>query len=162
MWETCITYSQKSNNILYITPKNVLIKSIETIQIPEFNINAGRYKIMIEDKYVGCFLKIDNTWYAIMRLFGSTLNTGYFALTEKNKVYYKINLTLNDNGDIILKDNSNLNNKTIKITDFKNINKEDFEFGLLQTFRNQKLFANAEKKQIIEEGIKKGLDLFFL
>jgi hypothetical protein len=85
IWETCI----QSNRILYITPKNVLIKSIETIQIPEFCVNAGRNPIRIENKCVGCFLKVRGIWYAIMRLFGTTLNTGYFALTEKNKVFYK-------------------------------------------------------------------------
>ena len=43
---------------------------------------------MIEDKYVARFVKIEGRWYAIMRLFGKTLNSGVFASVEKNKAFY--------------------------------------------------------------------------
>jgi hypothetical protein len=110
------------NHILYITPKNVLIKSIETAQVPEFVVQLGTKsivpcKIMIEDKFVASFVYICGSWYALMRLFGKTLNTGFLARTEKNKVFYKLtnipiyldvnhydvkDTTINGNGLIIL------------------------------------------------------------
>ena len=72
------------------------IKSIESLQVPEFIVKLPtenepiKCKIMIEDKYVGCFLNVCGQWYAIMRLFGTTLNTGILALTETNKAYYRV------------------------------------------------------------------------
>ena len=118
---------------------------------------------MIENKYVGCFLKIQDThtntytWYAIMRLFGTTINTGFFALTEKNKAYYKIKyFDIEPDGSILLQNYSiNPNTNTIKLDNnsVTNISKTSFEFGLLQNFRNQKIFANAEKKQLVQDGI---------
>jgi hypothetical protein len=81
VWDTCIHMNGINNHIIYITPKNVVIKKIETAVIPEFAVklsdenNKSLCKIMIEDKYVGCFLKICGHWYAFMRLFGKTFNS---------------------------------------------------------------------------------------
>jgi hypothetical protein len=161
IWDTCISYNGKENNIMYITPKNVMIKSIETFQIPTFIVSNNGEKqcsIMIEDKYVGCFLKIDKQWYAIMRLFGKTINTGFFARTETNKAYYKINnnnFNIQSDGSIVLQKYSTITPNTIKLDNNDNvvIKSASVEFGLLQNFRNQKLFANAEKKQLAQNGM---------
>jgi hypothetical protein len=95
-WKTCIKMNKINNDIYYITPQNVTIKSIETVQIPEFVVNLGnsgsndKCKIMIEDKYIGCFLYFCGNWYAIMRLFGKTLNEGLLARTEANRAFFKL------------------------------------------------------------------------
>ena len=102
VWKTCIEMNGRKNKIVYVTSKNVVVKSIETLQIPEFFIKIqeeieGKIKeetitckIMIEDKYVGCFLYVCGEWYAIMRLFGKTINVDILARTEKNKAFYKL------------------------------------------------------------------------
>ena len=113
VWNTCISMNDIYNHIIYITPSNVIIKSVETIQIPEFIVevsnNNGFRKVMIEDKYISCFLFICNEWYVIMRLLGTTLNTQFFARTEANKAFYKIkNITI----DIDTTNNTDTSNST--------------------------------------------------
>lgn len=178
-WDTCIKMNEIYNHIIYVTSKNVIIKSIETLQVPEFIVKLSTEphnipcKIMIEDKYVGCFLKICGQWYAIMRLFGKTLNTGVLARTEGNKVFYKIEgITINannpemDDGLILFPNNSfeetpdttrfyTSKTKVVKLKDghFKNINKSSDVFKVLQRFRQEKLIANSGKQQLVDEVI---------
>jgi hypothetical protein len=181
-WKTCINMNGINNHILYITPNNVVIKSIETAQIPEFVVNLNGQqttcKIMIEDKYVAGFLYICGDWYVMMRLFGSTLNTEYFARTEANKVFYKlsnikVDLNIenpNSEGTSIItipEGSYELIDKTpffalsntpivnIK-TGFQNIIKASLirgksVFNVLQRFRQQKLFAHNEKEEIAKD-----------
>lgn len=181
-WNTCINMNNINNHILYITQTNVLIKSIESMQIPQFMVGLGESqppvpcKVMIEDKFVSCFLLICNEWYVIMRLFGKTLNRMYFARTEKNKVFYKlknININASDpnvgngTGLITFPTNSytELNISYIMTTDknskhiqlkedfFTNINKKNSPqvFKVLQRFRQQKIFANAQKQAAAQD-----------
>lgn len=179
-WDTCINMNGINNHIIYITSKNVLIKSVETPQVPEFVVKLANAeepqtcKIMIEDKYVACFLKICGQWYAMMRLFGKTLNTGYLARTEKNKVFYQIdNIEIDANdpssgtGIIkIPKDSykesgsspffSTSSAKAIELNDkcFTNINKQTGNvFNVLQRFRQQKLLANDAKHEVANDVI---------
>jgi len=152
------------------------------MQIPQFMIGLGESqppvscKVMIEDKFVSCFLLICNEWYVIMRLFGKTLNRMYFARTEKNKVFYKlknININASDpnvgngTGLITFPTNSytELNISYIMTTDknskhillkedfFTNINKKNSPqvFKVLQRFRQQKIFANAQKQAAAQD-----------
>lgn len=179
-WDTCIDMNGIKNHIIYVTSKNVIIKSVETTQVPEFVVKLEdeseprTCKIMIEDKYIACFLKICGQWYAMMRLFGKTLNTGVLARTEKNKVFYQINnidIDANDpttgTGIINIPKSSykeststpffsTSNTKVIELNDncFENINKQSSDvFNVLQRFRQQKLIANAEKQEIAQEVI---------
>lgn len=184
VWNTCIHMNGINNHILYVTPKNVAIKSIETIQIPEFFVKYGKmevnaYKIMIEDKYVGCFLKICGDWYAMMRLFGKTLNTSFLARTEKNRVFYKLNIKniLTDNGTLTFRIKtaehqepkkfwlSTSTTPIIKIKDefVENIDKSKLVngkvvFNVLQRFRQQKLFGNEAKGAVAMEAAETGVD----
>jgi hypothetical protein len=185
VWVTCINMNGINNHIIYVTSKNVLIKSVETLQVPEFVVKfegdaePRTCKIMIEDKYIACFLKICGQWYAMMRLFGKTLNTGYLARTEKNKVFYRINSMeidandpSNDTGLIkIPKDSykdsdstpifSTSSTKVIELTDkcFENINKQTSNvFNVLQRFRQQKLAANDAKYHVIDNVVDNGVD----
>jgi hypothetical protein len=193
-WNTCINMNGIYNHMFYITTSNVLIKSIESLQIPEFNVslsnNTTRCKIMIEDKYINCFIYLCGKWYAMMRLFGKTINTQYFARTEANRAFYeltniKINLDTNNpdsqnsNSLIIIPDNlytvlngssskilsTNKNAIEIKLNDSccKNINKSNNQlvFNVLQRFRQEKLYANNLKKEIAQD-VAKDLILGFL
>jgi hypothetical protein len=190
-WKTCINMNGIYNHILYLTPNNVLIKSIETLQIPEFVIQCldktgngipMSSKIMIEDKYVSSFLYICGDWYAMMRLFGKTINTQYLARTENNRAFFKLsNISVDidtknpeTNGTSIitipygsyevvnkttLAATSNV--PTINITKgFVNIDKNSWVrgkrvFNVLQRFRQQKLLAHNAK----EEAAKTATDL---
>lgn len=185
VWDTCINMNGINNHIIYVTSKNVFIKSVETLQVPEFVVKfegddePRTCKIMIEDKYIACFLKICGQWYAMMRLFGKTLNTGYLARTEKNKVFYRIsNLEIDANGPSggtglikIPKDSykdsdstpifSTSSTKVIELTEkcFENINKQTGNvFNVLQRFRQQKQAANDAKYQAIDIVVDNGVD----
>jgi len=135
---------------------------------------------MIDDKYIGCFLNICGKWYVIMRLFGKTVNTGMLARTEINKAYYEIsNIDIDaENPDIgtsiitIPKESytevndstilSTSNTKIIQLNNnsFININKENDVFYVLQRFRQEKIWANAEKEEVASN-IAKNLFLGF-
>lgn len=187
-WNTCINMNGIYNHVLYITPNNVLIKSIETSQVPEFKVKLDTQpiscKIMIEDKYVSCFLFICNEWYVMMRLWGKTINVGYFARTEANKAFYKLkNVEVDldtknpDNGSGIISfptgkynevNNSIIlstsNTKVIQLNNdcFTNVNKSNNPnaFNVLQRFRQEKLFANYEKKEVAQEGVESIFSFF--
>ena len=185
VWDTCINMNGINNHIIYVTSKNVFIKSVETLQVPEFVVKfegddePRTCKIMIEDKYIACFLKICGQWYAMMRLFGKTLNTGYLARTEKNKVFYRIsNLEIDANDPVngtglikIPKDSykdsdsnpifSTSSTKVIELTDkcFENINKQTGNvFNVLQRFRQQKQAANDAKYEAIDIVVENGVN----
>ncbi len=185
VWDTCINMNGINNHIIYVTSKNVLIKSVETFQVPEFVVKfegdtePRTCKIMIEDKYIACFLKICGQWYAMMRLFGKTLNTGYLARTEKNKVFYRIsNMEIDANDPVngtglikIPKDSykdsdstpifSTSSTKVIELTDkcFENINKQTGNvFNVLQRFRQQKQAANDAKYEAIDIVVENGVN----
>lgn len=184
-WKTCIRMNNIYNHIIYITPLNMLIKSIESLQIPEFFVKFSdsslveKCNIMIEDKYVACFLYFCGKWYVIMRLFGKTLNTQFLARTEKNRAFYEIsgidiNLNTDDpqsggdgvielkNGDFTEEHNKHLlstgASKVIKINDkhFTNINKtNDLQaFNVIQRFRQEKIYANQVKKDMAQDLVK--------
>ena len=189
-WNTCININGINNHILYITQTNVIIKSIESLQIPQFMVKLGNNsespiscKIMIEDKFISCFLLVCNEWYVIMRLFGKTLNRGYFARTEKNRVFYKLKNIKIDASDPTFGKGSGvmtfpticfteLNNsykfttdsmsKQIKLKEeyFTNIDKTNSPqvFKVLQRFRQQKLFANYEKQAAAQDAASYALD----
>lgn len=180
-WDTCITIDNTKNNIVYVTSSNVIIKSIESAQVPEFTVKLLpaqqiKSKIMIEDKYVACFIRISNQWYAMMRLFGKTLNTGYLGRTEKNKVFYKlksgitfdIDTTDTKTGsgliqiasDSYTKEDikqrvatSNAPTIILKESFVENINKSNNLpiFNILQRFRQEKLLGNDVKQVVAQE-----------
>ena len=177
-WKTCINMNEINNQINYITPTNVIIKSVETAQIPEFSVKLkdgqeAQCRLTIEGKFINCFLNVCGDWYAMMRLFGSTLNTGYLARTEGNKVFYKLkNITIDNDSLIIIPgdkysevsnsyffaltsfSNKSGSTKAIELSSdcFLNINKSNDlnTFKVLQRFRQQKLFANDAKQELAE------------
>jgi hypothetical protein len=185
LWRTCLTANNKKNDIFYFTPNNVVIKSIETFQIPEFVVKIGNFegkcKIKIEDKYVASFLFIDDRWYAMMRLFGTTINTGVIARLERNKAFYLLDKeVLNPPGNpeqfglIVLDPSytqlpvvertwfSTSNNNTVVIDKgFTQITKENAleTFNLLDWFRYNKLVGNAIKYRVATDVASDVLDV---
>ena len=180
VWETCIYMNGIYNHIIYLTELNVIIKSIETAQIPHFYVKIpkymdiseyiGRTKILIEDKFIGCFLKICGEWYAIMRLFGKTINTGIFSRTETNKAFYKINNIKfdlknieTDSGIIEIsrnffteqKDKYILSTSTTPVlllnpNCYKVVTTKDIIFNVLQRYRQEKIIAQSMKEDAIK------------
>jgi hypothetical protein len=185
LWRTCITANNKKNDIFYFTPNNVVIKSIETFQIPEFVVKIGNFdgkcKIKIEDKYVASFLFIDDRWYAMMRLFGTTINTGVIARPERNKAFYLLDKeVMNPPGNpeqfglIVLDPSytqlpviertwfSTSNNNTIVIDKgFTQITKENAleTFNVLYWFRIQKVVGNTAKYELAETAVSSVFDV---
>jgi hypothetical protein len=176
--------NDRYNKIIYVTQKNVLIKSVETLQIPEFQVQFDNIltipcKLMIEDKYINCFLYICGNWYAMMRLFGTTINTGHFARTEKNKAFYKLNnaIRVDNTGMIHIMSNTytEVNKSTVLDTSetniivfnpnvVENINKSSLVngekvFNILQRFRQQKIYANDAKRDLAVDIVDDGLDV---
>jgi hypothetical protein len=177
VWDTCIRMNDVNNHMIYVTPHNLVIKSIETLQIPEFHVSLANgtpilTNIMIEDKYINCFVYYCNNWYAIMRLFGTTINTGPFARTEKNKAYYKLSnnvtvdsidpnkgsglITILSDFDVVTQSKilKTSNAQIIKLKDHtvKNINKSNnlYTFNVLQRFRQEKHAANSGKTSLVQ------------
>jgi hypothetical protein len=178
-WKTCLELNNQYNHMLYITPQNVLLKNVETVRLPKFIVKysennvskEGKCKIMIEDKYVGGFVHICGHWYAIMRLFGKTLNNLDLARPEKNKAFYKLSdididldpentadgtslISIPEDSYKIVKDNAESpksKTPTIKMTKgFQNINKSSIVdgqsvFNLLWLFRIDRV-SDAEFK----------------
>jgi len=167
-WKTCININGIIHDILYITPQNVVIKSIESTQIPEFTINNKICKIQIEKKYISCFLFICGEWYAIMRLIGHVLNVGPTALVSKNRAFFKLSNIIFNVGNtninttiIITNDNYSYNtNTTSQILGTSNsptvqlkncfevVDDKNSVFNVLKRFRQQKVIANSVKNDI--------------
>ena len=84
--------------IYYITPKYLLYPDLESIIniISKFsvllpnNTEIVSRKVRIDNRYVSCFVRIKNDWYAILRLIGTVLVDGYFAPTHKLRVYFRL------------------------------------------------------------------------
>lgn len=145
-WNTCININGINNHILYITQTNVIIKSVETMQIPQFMVKLGNNsespiscKIMIEDKFISYFLLICNEWYVIMRLVGITK-------PEKNRTFYKLNNIKIDAFDPILgKGSSVIIFPTNSFTELNNSYKFETDMMSKQIQLKKEYFTNIDK-----------------
>jgi hypothetical protein len=117
IWKTCISQDNKKNIIYYITPKNVIIKSVDTYQIPKFLVNKNgkksqfKFQIGKENRYISCFLLIDKEWYAI------TIIPNSFVYS--NRLYYKLNnlFKLYDSGALQLDQHQSITNDVVTVED---------------------------------------------
>jgi hypothetical protein len=180
VWKTCIYMNGIYNHIIYLTELNAILKSIESAKIPHFYVKIPKYmdiseyigitKILIEDKFISCFLKICGEWYAMMRLFGKTINNYVLASTETNKAFYKIkniNFDLKnietDSGIIEICRNLftepedtyilSTSKTPIILLDpscYEVITTKDTVFNVLQRFRQQKIIAKSAKQIAIK------------
>lgn len=180
-WMTCINKRGVKYHIKYVTPANMLIKSIESVQIPHFNVaglttaqqqqqGAIECKLKIENKFIGCFALICGEWYAIMRLLGKTINTGVLAMTVRNRAYYRLNtkyiqideatsaikfapdaIKQSDESYILSTKKTPILNLDAKVWEHVDREHNVEVFRVLNTFRIQKLVANVMKYQALGE-----------
>jgi hypothetical protein len=167
-WKTCINMNGINNHIFYLTPNNVIIKSVDTIQVPEFvvkcldktgNGEPNASKIMIEDMHISAFLYICGDWYAIMRLFNKVMMTDYLADTEGNRVFFKLSNILVDidtknpekNGNSVITipyGSYEIFNKS-NITETSNHTPINIETSNSPTINITKGFVNINKKSLV-------------
>lgn len=181
-YKTCIHKDDVNYHMIYITPSNTVLKSVETVQIPEFVVKVPTTsmtcKLMIEDKFINAFVNVCNEWYAVMRLFGKTLNRGVFARTEKNKVFYKLkNINFDKTSGMIDIANhgeqvkrldlfKTSSSPTIKLNEdcYQNITKslEPYIFPVLHKFRREKFVVNRAQQEVAQDAGKKATDAVVL
>ena len=102
IWNTCIDVDGKIHHILYLTPKNVIIKSIDTYQIPTFVVRMEKTQVTcsftFDGNYVSCFLRHCGSWYILLIQKNSMVYNDF--------LYYKIKHTknvLNKDGELSFK-----------------------------------------------------------
>ena len=91
MLKTCV-YTDVKNNIYYLTTRHFLKESIDSVIIQKYYVMAHTdkvisCKIMIKNKYIGCFVKIKSDWYAILRQ--SFWMAPRFIDTKTREIYFK-------------------------------------------------------------------------
>jgi len=173
VWKTCITVHNKYNRLIYVTPRNVIIKSVQSIQIPNFNVkinDQGNYmlfQIMIRQLFINCFILYCGNWYVSMRLVDndelSENNTLFYKLKNGIKVELMVNTKeVEGNGLIIIPSGtydkisklSEKSKKEISIIQLKDNNmnfesiteeKNNDTWEVLITFRRQKIVGNVAK-----------------
>jgi hypothetical protein len=172
--------NEEWNGFYFITQLNANIRSLDTMQIPKFvfdiNISGDvrelELSIMIEDKYINCFVYHCGNWYAIMRIWGLSLQPDIGILkknTDAFNLYYKlINISFDfdvnkptEGTSIITVDSENFvifndgNSIKLKPQCFELIQKEtiiDGEtkiYNILEDFRNSEIYNNQEKFKIV-------------
>jgi hypothetical protein len=154
IWNTCISLNGEINHILYVTPINVVIKSVDTYQTPTFivrvmskGVQGNRTlncSIAIYNNYVSCILRYCSEWYVILIQKNSLL--------YNNFVYYKLNgvkNVINTEGEVIFNQKmiSIVNNNEIRINPngFREITDEPTK-ELLELFILQKMVAHDVKE----------------
>ena len=168
MHKTCI-HTKVDNDLYYLTTRHFFRQNIDSIMIQKYDVMASdtnkvnSCKIMIENRYIGCFVRVVKDWYAIMRMLPVL---AYLAKTEKLRTFFKFkpgSIKIYSNGLIhfphqIVEPNA----KIIKIKD------EDVEnITIDETAVDRKFFGYtydnhpANKKQPTDE-IFKILDIFRL
>ena len=182
VWNTCITLDGITKHILYITPKNVIIKSIDTIQVPRFvaKINKTQMECTIaftpvcnesvftfsfntvkrcnKQHYVSCFLRHCGTWYAIMI-------QPYSAIYNVH-LFYKINHVknmLNNQGEVVFSNKNMVMGPPSNGHGFKELtlNPDYLEeivetspiYPLLKRFVTEKIVANVAKQMVVGTAI---------
>uniref|UniRef100_A0A6C0JHF1 Uncharacterized protein n=1 Tax=viral metagenome TaxID=1070528 RepID=A0A6C0JHF1_9ZZZZ len=190
-WETCITANSIKKHIIYITPNNVIIKSVETIQIPEFlvKLDVGPIisaKIKIEDKFVECFMFICGQWYVSLRLFTTVIYNGPLAFTAANRTFFRLSNKISFDVDIsnpsigsslitFPKDSYTVSSEqytlqtsatdtiTLSPEFFENISPENdpMAYNTIVNFRNQKTIANEVKQEIVLDVVEEGAETIF-
>ena len=173
-----------------MTPCNTVIKQVSSVTIPEFRVDyentKSNRKMMIDDRYVACFLKICKDWYVILRLFGHT-NIPEHGLDnpEQDRAFYKLanGVILNtarglESDSYIKIDPSKCETPPYKYTALSTSSAPSTKiqskyvthvtstmivngvrvFNVLDEFREQKLFASEVKRLGVELAAMAGID----
>ena len=113
--------SGKRYVVFFITPQTLLFNNINATRVPNFFINNTIKNLKIKNRYVNYLVKIENTWYAILRIVFA-LNTSYWA-SYTYTIFYKLN-----EGVIQFNEYEN----SIVINEINYYNKTEFTFGLFK------------------------------
>ena len=178
-YETVVTPdSGKEYTFFFMTPQTFLFNNINATRVPTFVINNQIQNLKIKNRYVNYLVRIEGTWYAILRIVFA-LNTGFFT-TYTYTIFYKLN-----NG--VIQFDENTNNITInegnydKTKEFTlGVFKEKGEtlvlkdstyeaitdksgdiFYALRKFRNVQLASFSLKQEAADTAIDTGLDMLF-
>jgi hypothetical protein len=189
--------SKNTYNIEYIIPNNfillndpssfltptfcVYMKSVDTkkklsykkIQDCSFQVEEPNNPSNV--KFIEYFIKVDNNWYAMMRIYG-LINTGVFA-SLNNILFYKLpsnwfvlkkNQIIITPSDVVKVDPKNLNfsqkitlsqDDTILKLNTMNLNKKYSAvttgdiFYILRKFRNEKIINAGVKQEALNETV---------
>lgn len=113
--------SGKMYVVFFITPQTLLFNNVNATRVPNFFINNTIKNLKIKNRYVNYLVKIENTWYAILRIVFA-LNTSYWA-SYTYTIFYKLN------DGVIQFDN---NENSISINEINYHNKNEFTFGFFK------------------------------
>jgi hypothetical protein len=182
-FHTQIQLNGKDYEVDYVIPYTINIKNPNSKRVPAFSANLNgetmKVSIIINDKYVDYFVKVNGIWYVMMRLGLLTLNSGLLA-AYTNVVFYKLNQGIleleSETNQLIFKieeDSYNeLPNTSWGIfrdsdTRLIQLNKDQWvpvtgnseEFSFLQRFRNEQLINFGAKASVQDGLIHAGLDI---
>jgi hypothetical protein len=178
-YETIVTPdSGKKYTVLFITPQTFLFNNINATRVPTFIINNEIQNLKIKNRFVNYLVKIEDTWYAILRIVFA-LNTSFFA-SYTYTIFYKLNkgvIQFNENKNSI-KINEKYYDKTKESTlgFFKDksetlVLKENIYepitdksgdiFYALRKFRNVQLESFALKQSAVDTAADSAIDMVF-
>jgi hypothetical protein len=138
--------SEKKYNVFFITPQTLIFNNVNATRVPTFIINQGIYNIKIKNRYVNYLVKIEDVWYAILRIVFA-LNTSYFA-SYTYTIFYKLN-------DGVIQFDEDTNNITINDTHY-NSTKES-TLGLFKNTSNTIVLKESSYQAITD----KSGDIFY-
>jgi hypothetical protein len=177
-----VTVNNVPVQLFYIIPQTLLLKNVQSMRVSTFMINIDgtptKSCVKIDNKYVNYFVKMNDSWYAVMRLSMWTLNAGVFA-TWTNTVFYKINGNIvnfdNSTNALTLDKSSYVKNSEFTLGIFRSkdssilvLNPETYrpitkadgnEFDILTRFRNEQLISYQAKEDAIYDTLDSGGDL---
>ena len=186
IWNTCIKVDGKTRHILYVTPKNVIIKSVDTFQVPIFvaKMNLAQIECNIaftpvcnesffqfsfsgikrcnKKHYVSCFLRNCGTWYVVM--------IQAYSLLYNVELFYKlkhVKNVLNKAGELIFKPDMFMDLNANSVPQELTLNPKYLEevvetspiYYLLQRFLLEKDVANFGKQVAVDVVASEAFDI---
>jgi hypothetical protein len=146
-YETTVTPdSQTPYSVFFITPQTLIFNNVNATRVPTFIINQGIYNIKIKNRYVNYLVKIEEVWYAILRIV-LALNTSYFA-SYTYTIFYKLN-------DGVIQFDEDTNNITINDTYYDST--KESTFGLFKNTSNTIVLKESSYQAITD----KSGDIFY-
>jgi len=166
-YETIVTPdSNIEYKVFFVTPQTFVFNNINSTRVPTFIINGEVQNLKIKNRYVNYLVKINDIWYAILRIVFA-LNTSFFA-SYTYTIFYKLKdvIEFEDyNNSITINENKYDRTKEFTLGIFKGtsktmiLKKETYEpitkkngdiFLALRKFRNVQLESFAIKQDAAE------------
>ena len=172
IFQTFMNIKEEQYKLTYIVPNQITYINLNSIRRPCFLCKENNKKLflgtfMIGKKYVNCFVKIEDKWYAVMRIFVA-VNRSFLAYLTHTLFYELPDGLIDDDNNIVI-DAKNIDNKIVteksnkifgilqnKYSRAFSINnsvpivrKDKPIFDLLHWFRTQQLILSKLKKQLV-------------